>query len=255
MSATLFKAQIKQMFEVADANSDNVLEIDEFKQFTLFVLEALHGLVAHDPTTIDDLFTKFDTNKDGLLDWNEIWASMETIEKALKIDAETKRFQLGPGATFMEGTPDIVFVLGGPGSGKGTQCAKLVKEFNFMHLSAGDLLRAERDREGAQANMINNFMKEGKIVPASVTVNLIKQAMEKAGWADRKYLVDGFPRNAENYEAFFSAMTGHCNVKRAIHFTCSEAILTERILERAKTSGRVDDNEETLKLRFATYRN
>jgi hypothetical protein len=149
MSATLFKAQIKQMFEVADANSDNVLEIDEFKQFTLFVLEALHGLVAHDPTTIDDLFTKFDTNKDGLLDWNEIWASMETIEKALKIDAETKRFQLGPGATFMEGNPDIVFVLGGPGSGKGTQCAKLVKEFNFMHLSAGDLLRAERDREGA----------------------------------------------------------------------------------------------------------
>ena len=102
--------------------------------------------------------------------------------------------------------------------------------------------------------MINNFIKEGKIVPASVTVNLIKQAMEKAGWADRKYLIDGFPRNAENYEAFFSLMTGHCNVKRAIHFTCSEAILTERILERAKTSGRVDDNEETLKLRFATYR-
>lgn len=155
----------------------------------------------------------------------------------------------------MEGKPDIVFVLGGPGSGKGTQCAKLVKEFNFIHLSAGDLLRAERDREGAQAQMINNFMKEGKIVPATVTVNLIKQAMEKAGWADKKYLIDGFPRNAENYTAFFSTMTGHCNIKRAIHFTCSEAILTERILERAKTSGRVDDNEETLKLRFDTYRN
>ena len=160
----------------------------------------------------------------------------------------------GDGATFMPGTPDIVFVLGGPGSGKGTQCAKLVSEFNFMHLSAGDLLRAERDSGSEQAEMINNFIKEGKIVPASVTVNLIKQAMEKAGWADRKYLIDGFPRNAENYEAFFSLMTGHCNVKRAIHFTCSEAILTERILERAKTSGRVDDNEETLKLRFATYR-
>lgn len=71
------------MFEVADANKDNVLELDEFKQFTLFVLEALHGLVAHDPDTIDNVFAKFDTNKDGLLDWNEIWASMESIEKAL----------------------------------------------------------------------------------------------------------------------------------------------------------------------------
>jgi UMP-CMP kinase len=154
----------------------------------------------------------------------------------------------------MPGTPEVVFVLGGPGSGKGTQCAKLVKEFDFVHLSAGELLREERDRDSDDAKLINTYMKEGKIVPVEVTINLIKQAMEKAGWASRKYLIDGFPRNENNYKGFFSVMGSHVAVKKALHFEASEEILTERIMERAKTSGRVDDNLESLKLRFKTYR-
>lgn len=57
-------------------------------------------------------------------------------------------------------------MLGGPGAGKGTQCAKLVKEFNFAHLSAGDLLRAERNRKGSPfGELINTYIAEGKIVP------------------------------------------------------------------------------------------
>jgi len=60
----------------------------------------------------------------------------------------------------------VVFVLGGPGAGKGTQCALLCKEFGFVHLSAGDLLREERMRAGSPyGELINNYIKEGQIVP------------------------------------------------------------------------------------------
>lgn len=58
----------------------------------------------------------------------------------------------------------VVFVLGGPGAGKGTQCAKLVQEFGFVHLSAGDLLRAEQNREGSRFGaMIADYIKEGLV--------------------------------------------------------------------------------------------
>merc|ERR1712217_484321 len=75
--------------------------------------------------------------------------------------------------------PNVVFVLGGPGAGKGTQCSNLVKDFGVVHLSAGDLLRAERNSGSADAELINNYIKEGKIVPVEITVGLIKRAMRK----------------------------------------------------------------------------
>ena len=68
-----------------------------------------------------------------------------------------------------ESKPRVFFVLGGPGSGKGTQCGNMVKEYGFVHLSAGDLLRAERNRGGPNADLINSYIAEGKIVPIKIT--------------------------------------------------------------------------------------
>lgn len=75
--------------------------------------------------------------------------------------------------------PRIVFVLGAPGAGKGTQCEKIVTEFGYVHLSAGDLLRAERNRAGSEfAELIETSIKEGKIVPVAVTCSLLENAMK-----------------------------------------------------------------------------
>ncbi|KAJ6177182.1 hypothetical protein N7485_004096 [Penicillium canescens] len=72
----------------------------------------------------------------------------------------------------------VVFFLGGPGSGKGTQSANLVRSYGFVHLSAGDLLREEQDRSGSQyGEMIKEYIREGKIVPMEVTVALLSNAM------------------------------------------------------------------------------
>jgi len=75
-------------------------------------------------------------------------------------------------------TPRVLFILGGPGAGKGTQCAKLQSEYGFVHLSAGDLLREERARGGPQAELIESTIREGRIVPVEITVRLIKAAMD-----------------------------------------------------------------------------
>ena len=70
------------------------------------------------------------------------------------------------------------FVYRGPGAGKGTQCAKLVADHGFIHLSAGDLLRAEKASGSETAELIAKIIEEGKIVPVAITCGLIKKAME-----------------------------------------------------------------------------
>lgn len=76
--------------------------------------------------------------------------------------------------------PKIVFVLGAPGSGKGTQCANIVTEYKYVHLSAGDLLRAERNRPGSElAQTIEEHIQGGKIIPVAVTCSLIERAMNE----------------------------------------------------------------------------
>ena len=153
-----------------------------------------------------------------------------------------------------EGKPKVFFVLGRPGSGKGTQCTKLVNEHGFVHLSAGDLLRAEMARpESEYGKLIDDIIKEGKIVPVEITCNLIKNAMEAAGWASKKFLVDGFPRNKDNYDGWMKVMGEIVEVVYVLVFDCDEEELTRRIMDRAGTSGRTDDNIETLKKRFKQF--
>jgi len=148
----------------------------------------------------------------------------------------------------------IIFVLGGPGSGKGTQCAKLVKDYGFKHLSAGDLLREEQDRPGSQfGDMIKEYIRDGKIVPMEVTVQLLENAITAEIGEDKKFgrfLIDGFPRKMDQALKFEEAV---CHSKFTLFFDCPESVMLERLLNRGKTSGRADDNEESIKKRFKTF--
>mmetsp|Transcript_20508 Transcript_20508/g.62509 ORF Transcript_20508/g.62509 Transcript_20508/m.62509 type:complete len:683 (-) Transcript_20508:413-2461(-) len=146
---------------------------------------------------------------------------------------------------------EIVFVLGGPGCGKGTQCAKISKEFGYCHLSAGDLLRAERASGSPLADMINNYIAEGQIVPAKITIGLLRDAMRKSGL--RKFLVDGFPRNEDNLNSWFDIMDRTSYVKYTLFFDVPDSVMEERIIGRSKTSGRIDDNVEAIRKRLRTY--
>ncbi|XP_050383344.1 UMP-CMP kinase 4-like [Argentina anserina] len=143
--------------------------------------------------------------------------------------------------------PTVVFVLGGPGSGKGTQCANIVKQFGFTHLSAGDLLRAERNSGSENGTMISNMIKEGQIVPAVVTIKLLERAMLESG--NDKFLIDGFPRNEENRAAFEDVTK--IVPSFVLYFDCSEEEMERRLLSR--NQGREDDNVETIRKRFKVF--
>lgn len=154
--------------------------------------------------------------------------------------------------------PTVVFVLGGPGSGKGTQCGLLVERFNCVHLSAGDLLRAEQKKEDSPYSaLIKTCIAEGKIVPVAITCRLLVNAMDacldarKDDLEEPVFLIDGFPRNLENLSGWVSEA---CQTARVVlFFECSEQTLEERLLERGKTSGRADDNIASIKKRFKTF--
>ncbi len=95
----------------------------------------------------------------------------------------------------------VLFVLGGPGSGKGTQCDRIkVRYQGVVHLSAGDLLRDEVKSGSAVGTKCGEMMKEGQLVPMSVTITLLKNAMIASG--GKIFLVDGFPRALDQAEAF-----------------------------------------------------
>jgi len=153
--------------------------------------------------------------------------------------------------------PQVVFVLGGPGAGKGTQCAKIVENYSYTHLSAGDLLREERSRTGSEyGQLIDNYIKDGKIVPVEITINLLRKAMESTMEADEqkfRFLIDGFPRNQDNLQGWKKDMDGKADVKFVLFFDCSNEVCIDRCLERGKSSGRTDDNRESLEKRIQTY--
>eukprot|EP01099_Mayorella_cantabrigiensis_P004043 TRINITY_DN3040_c0_g1_i1.p1 TRINITY_DN3040_c0_g1~~TRINITY_DN3040_c0_g1_i1.p1 ORF type:complete len:127 (-),score=18.30 TRINITY_DN3040_c0_g1_i1:267-647(-) len=115
--------------------------------------------------------------------------------------------------------PLIVIVLGGPGAGKGTQCELISKNFGFVHLSAGELLRKEAESHSVDGEMINRMMKEGTIVPGSLTVRLLEKAVFNDPSHDR-FLIDGFPRNEENNRAFVSVLRDKIRLGRVIHMEC-----------------------------------
>ena len=151
--------------------------------------------------------------------------------------------------------PQVVFVLGPPGCGKGTQCAKASVAYNALHLSAGDLLRQEQANPNSeQGALIAKHMKDGTIVPVEITCRLLVKAIQES--KAKRVLVDGFPRSIDNLDGWFRTAHDYVNTLGVLFFEVDdEDELARRILERAKTSGREDDNEEVLKKRFATMKN
>ncbi|KAF1806260.1 adenylate kinase-domain-containing protein [Mucor lusitanicus] len=174
-------------------------------------------------------------------------------KRLAEVKAKRDAQNLKPIPAFSPEEVTVVFVLGGPGAGKGTQCENLTKDYGFVHLSAGDLLRAEQKREGSKyGELINNYIKDGLIVPMEVTIALLEQAMKEAikeGKGSR-FLIDGFPRKMDQAVKFEEVVVPS---KLVLFFECPEEVMLKRLLKRGENSGRVDDNIESIRKRFVVF--
>lgn len=144
----------------------------------------------------------------------------------------------------------IIFVLGGPGSGKGTQCDKIVQTYGFTHLSTGDLLRDEVASGSDLGKQLTQIMERGELVPLDTVLTLLRQAMLKKASTSKGFLIDGYPREVDQGKKFEADVAP---VSSVIYFEVSDATMKSRLLKRAETSGRVDDNEETIVKRLKTF--
>ena len=161
----------------------------------------------------------------------------------------TQSYPGNMGATQMS-KPQIIFVMGGPGAGKGTQCKRIVEEFGFATFSTGDLLRGvvkEKKAEGWE--QLDADMKAGKLISSERVLFYLRDAILKSD--NKKILVDGYPRNLENMIAWDKMIGDAVDVKAALFFDCSAEEMRRRILGR--NEGRADDNEKTIMKRIDVF--
>lgn len=151
--------------------------------------------------------------------------------------------------------PNIVFVLGGPGAGKGTMCELAESQLDWVHLSTGELLRTEHENDGPLAGDIAAQLESGRLVSDQIVVRLLQQKMEQMTrtTGKRNFLLDGFPRSPGNV-AEWKNVFGETELPEMLYFECPFEVLEQRIMGRAKYTGRSDDNLQSLKQRFETFK-
>lgn len=204
----------------------------------------------------------------GMLSASQLWAvvffcivtnvitkpaenSVDQLDKALDVRPEDYHM---PTEEQLQKLKDakkiIIWVLGGPGSGKGTQCEKIVEKYKFTHISTGDLLRDEVKSGSERGKALHETMKEGKLVPVEVVLALLAEKMVHTVDTSNGFLIDGYPREVIQGQQFEKSISP-CHV--IIYMKATDETLIARLLKRAQTSGRSDDNEETIAKRLKTF--
>ncbi|XP_033213554.1 adenylate kinase isoenzyme 1 isoform X2 [Belonocnema kinseyi] len=148
-----------------------------------------------------------------------------------------------------------LWVIGGPGCGKGTQCDKIIETYGFIHISSGDLLREEVASGSPRGASLQELMSKGLFVPTEIVLELIKERMNKAKAENpsaRGFLIDGYPREKEQGIQFEKDV---CPVDLILFFDVTNETLLKRLLGRAAAAAtqRADDNAETIKKRIEIF--
>jgi adenylate kinase len=149
-----------------------------------------------------------------------------------------------------------LIILGPPGAGKGTQSEKLISKYGLVHISTGDLLRAERNAGTELGNQANDYISRGELVPDAVVIGMVRNYMLSKEGANG-FIFDGFPRTIPQAEALDRMLEEfNTGISVVLGLEVEEDELVKRLMLRGQTSGRVDDQDEnTIRNRFQEYLN
>ena len=149
-----------------------------------------------------------------------------------------------------------IVLFGKPGAGKGTQAEFLKSKYQLFHISTGDLFRHHISNKTDLGMLAHSYMDKGDLVPDQVTIDMLKDAVETHS-ESKGFIFDGFPRTSKQAEALDTFLSEKSmQISATVALEADDDVLVERLVNRGKTSGRVDDqDEEKIRNRFEEYNN
>ncbi|KYG78642.1 adenylate kinase [Roseivirga ehrenbergii] len=149
-----------------------------------------------------------------------------------------------------------IVLFGPPGAGKGTQSEKIIKKYGLKHISTGDLFRKHLGEGTELGKKAQGFMDNGKLVPDEVVIGMVGETVKEFQTAPG-FIFDGFPRTVAQAEALDELLAKYdTSISSMVMLEVPVEELKKRLLERGKTSGRADDqNEEKINVRIQEYNN
>ena len=149
-----------------------------------------------------------------------------------------------------------IVLYGGPGSGKGTQSARLIDEFGLHHISTGEVLRDHIEKKTELGKTAAEYIENGQLIPDELMISILEDVLDKEAEGKRGVIFDGFPRTLPQAEALTEMLRRRgSDLHAVIGLEVPEEELIDRLLNRGKESGRSDDNLETIKKRLDVYHN
>lgn len=146
-----------------------------------------------------------------------------------------------------------VIIFGAPGSGKGTQSVYIAEKYGLEHLSTGDLLRAEQKTQSELGKLISSYTDQGNLVPDELIISMLANVLDTKQNTNG-YIFDGFPRTTAQAKALKEMLANRgISVSIMLDLEVAEEELIDRLLKRGVTSGRTDDNYETIQKRIQVY--
>ena len=147
-----------------------------------------------------------------------------------------------------------LIIFGPPGSGKGTQSAKIVDKYKLTHISTGDLLRDEMEKKTPLGEEVRRYIDKGMLVPDDIVIRELQETAEKH-MDSPGFIFDGFPRTIVQAEMLDRMMEDHgIPINLVISVEVDEQELFKRLMGRAQDSGRSDDTEDIIWKRIEVYK-
>lgn len=146
-------------------------------------------------------------------------------------------------------------LFGAPGSGKGTQSAKIIDKYGLYHISTGDVLRDHIARHTDLGRLANKYISKGQLIPDAVMIEILDNVLEEKASGKNGVVFDGFPRTIAQAEALEKLLKKRdAKIDGVIGLEVAEDELIKRMLQRGRETGRTDDNLETITRRLEVYR-